>query len=143
MVFECFDMLGFQVGDERTNHPSLQHTTHRKNLACLFKRRCGNKSSSRWFHANQSVLREAKQGLSNEGARDSELVSQFLFDQFGSGQQTVFHNGAGQCVDNKSGGRGIFHADNDSVKPLKVYTLRFEFPSVPPRRLSWDSAPTF
>jgi hypothetical protein len=36
----------------------------------------------------------------------------------------VFHNRARQCVNNKSGGRGVFHTDNDSVKPLKVYTLQ-------------------
>ena len=107
MLAQRLDLAGRHDLHKGARHFGFQHAAHRKHLLGLFHRRRRHKGPPRGFQPDQPVLRQLKQRLAHQRARHAEVVGQFLLGQLGARVQAVFHDGAGQRLDNVVGaGRG-------------------------------------
>ena len=102
------NVFGLSLCDEVARHLQLQHAAHGKHLFGFFYRGGGDKGAACGLQLDQLVLRELKQGLPHQRARDAKQVGELLLSQLGARQQAVLHNGTGQGFNNGVGGSG-FH----------------------------------
>jgi len=137
MVFERAHHFWGDTLNKFTRHAGFQHASHGEHLLGFLCRGGRHKSPTRGFHADQSVLRELKQGLPHQRARHAEMVRQFLLGQFGPRQQPVLDNGARQGLDDAVRGRALqsftfVHGGHDSQKNQNCIHFggRVWFPSI-------------
>ena len=127
MCFERLDAGGRGSAHKSPRHLHLQHAAHGKHLPGLFYRRGGDKGAARRFQPDQAVLRQLKQGLAHQRARDAKVVGQLLLGQLGAGVQTVVNDGFGQGLNDRVGG-GRFHEVN--LRPNRLFVYTFGEPSM-------------
>jgi hypothetical protein len=73
VCFERSNFGGRDVAHKFTGHLYFQHAPHAEDLLGFVGRRCRHKGAAGRFHANETVLGQLKQGLPDQGARDSKV----------------------------------------------------------------------
>ena len=103
-IEERWHLYAMELPHEGPRHFGLEHPAYREDLAGLFHGGCGHESASRRLELDQAVLRELEQRLAHQRARHTEVISQLLLGKLGARLQPVFDDGAGEGLDDETGG---------------------------------------